>query len=144
MMTAGADWRTFSDQATNTLSRVAVASSCSAFTSDPYAESARQQTSLAGVGTASWKEGGGQLQRAAKIGAGKENEAARRELRMQVQQKKAREDIRYACLCFLALPFVRHTACHITRGFSAQRNDFLRMASCVMRRSWEVYGEMHL
>jgi len=59
MMTAGADWRTFSDQATNTLSRVAVASSCSAFTSDPYAESARQQTSLAGVGTASWKGGGG-------------------------------------------------------------------------------------
>ena len=98
-MTAGADWRTFSDQATNTLSRVAVASSCSAFTSDPHAESARQQTSLAGVGTTSWKRGGGVLQRAARIGAGEENKAARHEEKMMLQYNKARADIRCDLLC---------------------------------------------
>lgn len=90
----------FSDRAQG-----AVASSCSAFTSDPHAESARQQTSLAGVGVSSRKGGGGLLQRAGRVGAGKENEAARREGRMQQQQTKAREDISRYCDA-LHLPLV--------------------------------------
>ena len=102
MMTAGADWRTFSDQATNTLSRVAVASSCSAFTSDPYAESARQQTSLSGVDTTSSKRGGGMLQRAARIGVGEENKATRHEEKLMLQYNKARADIRCDLLCMRA------------------------------------------
>jgi len=67
----------------NDQSRVAVASSCAAFTSDPNAESTRQQTSLAGIGAQSSRNGGGVLKRSGKVGAGKENKAARREERMQ-------------------------------------------------------------
>lgn len=64
--------------------------------------SARQETVLAGAGA---RESA--LTRAKRVGAGKENEAARREERMQKQHAKAREDV-VRCCDALALPVVAH------------------------------------
>jgi len=66
------------------------------------ASSARQETAPAGCGA--WESA---LARATRAGAGKENEVARREERMQKQHAKAREDVIRYCDA-LALPAVAH------------------------------------
>ena len=140
LISAESEWRNFADDDASELkSRVAVACT-SAFTADARAECARQETVIAtgrgGAGTG--------LQQARRPGAGKENEAARREVRLGMQEAEARQDICRYCSALGLAEIVRTEALEIFGKVANSSHARLKAGSCIDSYTATVLGSIHV
>jgi transcription initiation factor TFIIIB Brf1 subunit/transcription initiation factor TFIIB len=140
LISAESEWRNFADDDASELkSRVAVACT-SAFTADARAECARQETVIAtGRGGA-----GTRLQQARRPGAGKENEAARREVRLGMQEAEARQDICRYCSALGLAEIVRTEALAIFGEFANSRHARLKAGRYIDSYTATVLGSIHV
>ena len=144
LISAESEWRNFADDDASELkSRVAVACT-SAFTADAGAECARQETVISarrGTGRGGAVKG---LKQAGRPGAGKEYEAARREVRLGMQEADARQVIYRYCSALGLAEIVRTEALAIFTEVANSNQTRLKAGRCIDSYTATVLGSIHV
>jgi transcription initiation factor TFIIIB Brf1 subunit/transcription initiation factor TFIIB len=144
LICAQSEWRNFADDDASELkSRVAVACT-SAFTADTRAECARQETVISALRATVRGGAVAGLQLARRPGAGKENEAARREERLGMQEAEARQDICRYCSALGLAEIVRTEALEIFGKVANSSHARLKAGSCIDSYTATVLGSIHV